>query len=215
MPEPAELPFINSADYLRFHRVFRHIPEGFHILAPAVEDFRKKTLSPHVPGGVMLPVPSHGEDAQYPLHDERQGFALPGAYDEMDVVTHNAKIMDLEAILLFRPADGGKEKGLHGLTIEDHFLSVCPGGDVIHGAGLEHSVSPHIRVYGAKVKNALVDLGFLAKYAKFHVFFVIFKLCPQRRPSEDHDRARSPELCPQRQPAEDHDRAPFPELCPR
>jgi hypothetical protein len=54
--------------------------------------------------------------------------------------------MDLEAVLLFGPLDGGKEGGFHGIAIEDHLLSVCPCGDVIDGVGLEFSVPGSYRV---------------------------------------------------------------------
>jgi hypothetical protein len=74
----------------------------------------------------------------------------------MDVIAHNAKIMDLEAEFLFCPLYGVKKEGPHGVAMEDHLLPVCPGGNVIRGTGLEYSISPHTKVYGDKLENALV-----------------------------------------------------------
>jgi hypothetical protein len=69
----------------------------------------------------------------------------------MDVVAHNAEIMDLEAELFFSPLDCSQEEGLHGIAMEDQLLPICPGGDVIRDSGPEFSISPHTRIYGAKL----------------------------------------------------------------
>jgi hypothetical protein len=103
MPEAAIPPFINPAGYLRAYRILCHVYEGFNEFPHAVNDFREKPLSPHMPTGEMFPVPCHGEHAQYPLHNARQGFSLFRTYYQMDMVAHDAKIMDLEAELLFCP----------------------------------------------------------------------------------------------------------------
>jgi hypothetical protein len=163
MPQTPTLPFLNPFDYLRSHRIVRHIDEGFQEFSHTVNDFREKPFSPDMAADKVVPVPRHGEHAQYPLHDTRQGFAPFWAYDEMDVVAHDAKIMDLEAELLFCPLDSVEEERSHGLAIEDHLFPVSPRGDVVSGIGLENSISPHIGVYGNGVKNALVDLVFLLK----------------------------------------------------
>jgi hypothetical protein len=77
----------------------------------------------------------------------------------MDMVAHNTEIMDLEAMLLFDPLYGVEKERLHGVAMEDHLLPVCPGGDVVRGAGLEYSVPPHIRVYGDKGEKCFSGLG--------------------------------------------------------
>jgi hypothetical protein len=74
----------------------------------------------------------------------------------MDVVAHNAKIMNLEAELPFCPLYSVEKECFHGITIENHLFSVCPCGNVIRGAGLENSVSPHTKLYGSRLENALV-----------------------------------------------------------
>jgi hypothetical protein len=80
----------------------------------------------------------------------------------VDVTTHNAKIKNLEAELLFCPLYGVEKESPHGAAIEDHLLPVCPRSNVIRGVGLENSISPHTRIYGGKLKNAVVDSGFFA-----------------------------------------------------
>jgi hypothetical protein len=60
--------------------------------------------------------------------------------------------MDLEAELFFGPFDGVEEEDLHGMAVEDHLLSVCPGGDVIDGAGLQFSISAHTAYMGQSRK---------------------------------------------------------------
>jgi hypothetical protein len=67
----------------------------------------------------------------------------------MDVTAHNAKIMDLEAELLFCPLYDVKKERSHDVAIEDHLFPVCPRSNVIRGAGLENSISPHMRYMGA------------------------------------------------------------------
>jgi hypothetical protein len=61
----------------------------------------------------------------------------------MDVIAHNAKIMDLKAELLFCPLDGVEQERSHGVTMEDHLFPVCPRCNVICGVGLENSISSH------------------------------------------------------------------------
>jgi hypothetical protein len=143
MPQTPVLPLVNPAGYARVHRVLRHIGEGFDEFTHVVNDFGEKPLSPYMSVGEMFPVPCHCEDAQYPLHNARQGLSLFRADYEMDVVAHNAKIMDLKTELFLCPLDGGKKKGPHGIAMEDHLFSVCPGGDVVRGAGFKDSISPH------------------------------------------------------------------------
>jgi hypothetical protein len=63
----------------------------------------------------------------------------------MDVTAHNAKIMNLEAELLFCPLYDVEKESPHGVAIEDHLLPVCPRSNVIRGVGLENSISPHIQ----------------------------------------------------------------------
>jgi hypothetical protein len=62
----------------------------------------------------------------------------------MDMVAHNAKIMDLEPELLFCPLHGDKKEGPHSITIENHLLSVCPCGNMIYSIGFKHSISAHM-----------------------------------------------------------------------
>jgi hypothetical protein len=143
MPEAAISPFINFADYLRAYRILSHVYEGFNEFPHAVNDLREKPLSPHMPADEMLPVPCHGEHAQYPLHNTRQGLALFRTYYQMNVVAHDAEIMDLETELFFCPHYCVEKEGSHGIAMEDHFLSVCPCGNVVRCAGLQYSISPH------------------------------------------------------------------------
>jgi hypothetical protein len=162
MPKAAKLPFINPPGYLCAHRIVRHIHESFDEFSHVINDFGKKPLSPYMTAGEMLPIPRHCEYAQYPLHNTRQGLSLFRVYYEMDMVAHNAKIMDLETKLLFCPLYSVDKECLHGLAIEDHLLSVCPCGNVIRGIGPKNSISPHTVYTGAGVQNALVDFDFFS-----------------------------------------------------
>ncbi|MDR1128791.1 MAG: hypothetical protein LBL20_05720 [Treponema sp.] len=71
--------------------------------------------------------------------------------------------MDLKAEFLFCPLYGVEKESPHGVAIKDHLLPVCPRSNMIRGVGLEYSISPHMKVYGGKLKNAVVDLDFLLK----------------------------------------------------
>jgi hypothetical protein len=82
----------------------------------------------------------------------------------MDVVAHNAKIMDLEAELLFCPLYSVEKERFHGITIEDQLLPICPGGNMIGDIGLKHSISAHTGYYGDKPENALADLCGFRKF---------------------------------------------------
>jgi hypothetical protein len=108
----------------------------------------------------------------------------------MDMVAHNAKIVDLEAELLFGPPDGVEKEGLHGVAMEDHLFPVCPGGNVIGGAGLKFSISPHTNVHGEGLENALVDLEFFSKILNY------FKLCPRLFPEAAAAGNCDGKLCP-------------------
>jgi hypothetical protein len=64
-------------------------------------------------------------------------------YNEVDVVAHNAKVMDSETEFPLCPLYSNEEEVPHSLAMEDHFLPICPSGDVIGGIGLKKSSAPH------------------------------------------------------------------------
>jgi hypothetical protein len=76
-------------------------------------------------------------------------------YDEVDVVAHNAKVMDLETELPLCPLYSSEQEVPHGIAMEDHLLPVCPSGDMIGGIGLKKSSAPHIGYTEMDWQNAL------------------------------------------------------------
>ena len=67
----------------------------------------------------------------------------------MDVVTHDAEIVDGERMLLFQPFDVGKKKRAHGHFVENHLSAVDFSRDMVDGILYQISLFSHT-LYMAK-----------------------------------------------------------------
>jgi hypothetical protein len=113
-------------------------------------------------GYKMLPIPGHGEYTENPLHDIGQRFITVRVDYEMNMITHNTKIINLKAVLLFCPFYGIEKEGPHSITVHNHLPSIGPGGDMISRPSLKNSVVSHTLYYGSTVGIALIYRYFLA-----------------------------------------------------
>jgi hypothetical protein len=103
-------------------------------------------------------VPRFGVVSQQPLHDFRQRTAFICPDGEMDVVSHDAKVVNGERMFLFRPGNEGEEEGAHGNFIENHFTPVYSCRNVVDGVLFKLSVVSHA-LYMARMTVLLYCLG--------------------------------------------------------
>jgi hypothetical protein len=143
-----------------------------------INDFRKKPFSPYMTAHKMLPVPCHGEYTENPLHDMGQGFITVRVDYEMNMIAHNAKMINLETVLLFSPFYDVEEEDPHSITVHDHLPSICPGGDMIGRAGLKNSVASHTHIYERFMRIALMDCPKNSVFGQKTLKNIIFSSVP-------------------------------------
>ena len=95
-------------------------------------------------------------NSQEPLHDFRQGTAFIRPNDEVDMVPHDAEVVDREGVLLFQPFNVRQKQDARGGLQENELAPVDSGGDVVDGILFQTSVLPHTSIYGVKVRGALI-----------------------------------------------------------
>ena len=61
----------------------------------------------------------------------------------MDMVAHDAKVVNGEGVLLFQEFDVVQEEKAHGSVVENALTAVDSGGDMVDGIGFQVSVLPH------------------------------------------------------------------------
>jgi hypothetical protein len=95
-------------------------------------------------------------NSQEPLHDFRQRTVFIRTNDEVDVVPHDAEVVNSEGVLLFQPFKVRHKQDTHGGFQENELAAVDSGGDVVDGVLFQVSILPHTSIYGFKVRVASI-----------------------------------------------------------
>jgi hypothetical protein len=122
--------------------------KGGDILAQRPYD---DTFKPIVPDVAVIPkdaVKSRREDAENPLHDSRKTLSGTGMDEEVDVVAHDAEIVNAEGVLLLCPTDHVKKEFFYPVRTKDELASVCPGNNVVPSSWSQFSWFSHTSYTG-------------------------------------------------------------------
>ena len=169
-PKPSEAPVARVRHLARAHRVVVEILEYFEEGFEPIDDAGKESAAPEMTGHAMAPVPGHCVDAHDPLHDPREVLFRAGTDHEVEVVSHDAEVIEPEVVPLPRPAERADEERLHGGSLHHELLAVRARRDVVQRSCFEktwfaHDVAPPAYRVGACDLNR-------------DNFFVASELCP-------------------------------------
>jgi len=131
---PAEAPIVDVINQASIHRVGVDIQGYLNKFAQSSDDPGKESFAPDMPAEFMNTIVGHGEYTQYPAHYDREANPLLRLHDEMKMIPHYAKILDLETILALRPFHDLEKHGFYFRWFEQHFLSIDASADVISSA---------------------------------------------------------------------------------
>ena len=97
----AKFPLFGVRGQSRGHGVGVDVQEGVEIVGQGRQYGRKEPLPPDgtLTGVAVVPVPGHGKDAEDPLHNPRQAGSLPGPENQVEMVSHQAEILQPKAEL--------------------------------------------------------------------------------------------------------------------
>ena len=108
--------------------------EDLEEILQAVYDPGKEPVPPDMPGYASAAIVCHGEHAHDPLHYGGEVCPVSGLDNEMEMVVHDAEVLDPEIVFPVCPFYHRKKQILDGVRVEDHFLAVGAGGDMVAGA---------------------------------------------------------------------------------
>jgi len=113
-------------------RVFRYVTERMQEFAETIHDPALEAVVPDVavPGEPF--VEAQSKHRQDPLHDSGQVFPFSRHHKEMEMIAHDAEVLDTEAEFLFRPSYYIHEHSLDLVRVQDELLPIGPCDDMVH-----------------------------------------------------------------------------------
>jgi hypothetical protein len=100
-PKSPHAPILNL---LRLHRIIVDVLEYIDEVLQARDYPREKPAPPDMAGKSSYSIEGHREHAQDPSHDHREAFTSPWLYNEMEMISHYAEILDLKIVFSFSPS---------------------------------------------------------------------------------------------------------------
>jgi len=111
VPESTVTPIPPVLYLMGLNRIFVHIAKHVQELPKSRHDTREEPFPPHMAHKAMNAVVGHREYAHDPLHQPRQARVAFKSQHDMDVVSHDAEVLDPERILSFPSGSPSLSRG--------------------------------------------------------------------------------------------------------
>jgi hypothetical protein len=136
-------PVLCPGNDTRLYGVQIDILKGRQKLSETIQNMGKEALTPYMTPVSENTVVFPREYTHYPLHDSRKGDSFSRLDDEVEMVTHDAEILDPEIVLPLRSLYDLEEHITHVRRAEDHFSPIRPRDDMIASTFAQDSWFTH------------------------------------------------------------------------